>query len=58
MAMSVSVFVAECSLCCATLPAQSVFGLVLQSAKAEKTIPLKDVKCYLGLKKRLKPPTK
>uniref|UniRef100_A0A3B4FXY1 ArfGAP with RhoGAP domain, ankyrin repeat and PH domain 2 n=1 Tax=Pundamilia nyererei TaxID=303518 RepID=A0A3B4FXY1_9CICH len=30
----------------------------IKSAKAEKTIPLKDVKCYLGLKKRLKPPTK
>ncbi|KAL4006833.1 Adh transcription factor 1 [Sarotherodon galilaeus] len=29
----------------------------IKSAKAEKTIPLKDVKCYLGLKKRLKPPT-
>ncbi|XP_030609581.1 LOW QUALITY PROTEIN: arf-GAP with Rho-GAP domain, ANK repeat and PH domain-containing protein 2 [Archocentrus centrarchus] len=29
----------------------------IKSAKAEKTIPLKHVKCYLGLKKRLKPPT-
>ncbi|XP_053272100.1 arf-GAP with Rho-GAP domain, ANK repeat and PH domain-containing protein 2 [Pleuronectes platessa] len=29
----------------------------IKSTKAEKAIPLKSVKCYLGLRKKLKPPT-
>ncbi|XP_069374868.1 arf-GAP with Rho-GAP domain, ANK repeat and PH domain-containing protein 2 isoform X2 [Paralichthys olivaceus] len=29
----------------------------IKSTKAEKVIPLKSVKCYLGLRKKLKPPT-
>ncbi|KAM7377258.1 hypothetical protein PAMA_013853 [Pampus argenteus] len=29
----------------------------MKSTKAEKVIPLKSVKCYLGLKRKLKPPT-
>ncbi|XP_071395013.1 arf-GAP with Rho-GAP domain, ANK repeat and PH domain-containing protein 2 isoform X2 [Centroberyx affinis] len=29
----------------------------IKSTKAEREVPLKSVKCYLGLKKKLKPPT-
>lgn len=34
------------------------FFFPLQGAKAERAIQLSSVKCYLGLKKKLKPPTR
>lgn len=34
------------------------FFFFVQNTKAEKEIQLKMVKCYLGLKKKLKPPCK
>lgn len=45
---------------CSLFLNQNVFisFFFLQSTKAEKVIQLKCVKCYLGLKKKLKPPTR